>query len=328
MPTAGYKSESKGSKNRRLVQSALEDSRARIHGNAARAPCPVCEGERGKRDGKLALSINLTTTAYHCHRCKLSGYLDREAAELAGKAREFLSETKPSEQAINDLLTDWYQRTSWVRGGAMVSEPMRRVNPNIGELERSRNVNLERNDVVVFIGRMADEFGVVAVAFLVAGPGESTIPTTAGLYREGHREFSGILKGWVLRSFVEGVPKYQNCPLMLRAECFFNEAAVYRPTSEPLVVVEGCFDAVSRAPNGVAVLGSLSQWQRERLLLAPRPVLIVPDGDAWEAGRMDAMELAHYGQTAGFLRLPPGKDPDEFSNVEWKAMVREKAEWF
>jgi hypothetical protein len=283
----------------------------------------VCEGERGKRDGKLALSINLTTTAYHCHRCKLSGYLDREAAELAGKARAVLAGEQVLESDINESLNHWFTATTSVRRRSLVNDSLRGLFPDIEQIESSRHLSLSHPEVVAFVGEKLH-----AIAFLICGPEETTIPAVAGLIRDRHQHTTGKLKGWVLRSFQNRGPKYQNCPLMLRAACFFNEQAVYKPTSEPLVVVEGCFDALSRFPNGVAVLGSLSQWQRERLLLAPRPVLIVPDGDAWEAGRMDAMELAHYGQTAGFLRLPAGKDPDEFSNKEWSAMVREKAEWF
>lgn len=343
------KGASSGANKRRMAQEAYDDTRTRVSGGTARCPCPQCEGERGKRDNKLSLTMNLATSGFYCHRCGLAGYLDREAAELAQQARAVL--TGPVERVSERALSDQIKAvrnglrrgacqflSQWADEGASAlnkladpSDPggAHECAGNIRALEAVRNAPLMVRDDVMFF---ADGTVLTAVIFLVLSGDEPSVNDGNGSYGPRHLgQLSGRLKGWVMRVLDERAfdgPKYRNAPGMLRAECFFNEKAVYTMTAKPLVVVEGCFDACSRGQDGVAVLGKLSHWQKERLIAAPRPVLIVPDGDAWEAGRMDAMELAHHGQTAGFLKLPAGKDPDEYDQPTWDAMVEARAEWF
>lgn len=337
-----YVGEKGWQRNRRLAQEALDDPRTKTSGQTARCPCLQCEGERGKRDGKLSMTVNLQSTGFFCHRCGLSGFLDKEQGELNAKVREYLTGTVPERtterefhHSLDALRVDGRTAARWLYDPSEAYDweehDLREIHNDFSKIEKERHFTAkDRHDIVLF----SEENKVSAVSFLILSGTEPSVNDDNGSYAVRHKNgytLPGRLKGWVMRSINQDVypgPKYRNAPGMIRAECFFNERAVYKTSRKPLVVVEGCFDALSRGDDGVAVLGKLSHWQKERLIAAPRPVLIVPDGDAWEAGRMDAMEIAHYGQTAGFLKLPAGKDPDEYGDAEWEKMVKERAEWF
>lgn len=326
-----------------LADEALADSRSRFTGTTARCPCPQCEGERGKRDNKLSLTVNLQSSMFYCHRCGLKGTGDIEAAKLYQQTREYLGrdeETKEDSPAVIEgreramwleLITQMHDRNL---GQFIMPEfwgdENYRGRQGVYALSVDRNAPALIHDwqTGAFVG-VGDHAEIRCAGFMLIS---STLPSVAfGPETLFHPEtlFRGKRHlGWVLRDMTGGQPKYANAKGMNRGELFYNEAALTRTTSEPLIVVEGCFDALSRWPNGIAALGKLTKGQKMLLEMAPRPVLIVPDGDAWEAGRMDAMELAHHGQTAGFLRLPAGKDPDEYDQAAWDKLVAEQAEWF
>jgi hypothetical protein len=96
----------------------------------------------------------------------------------------------------------------------------------------------------------------------------------------------------------------------------FNEAAIDVETADPLILVEGRFDALPLWPNATAFDGKPSDGQVERLRQARRPLVVALDGDAWIEGEMLAMRLELYGVRAGWLRLPPTTDPGNFRPEE------------
>ena len=81
-------------------------------------------------------------------------------------------------------------------------------------------------------------------------------------------------------------------------------------TDEPVMVVEGCFDALPYWPDAAALLGKPGEAQVRSLLEAKRPVVVVLDGDSWEEGMMLSMDLELQGQRSGYVRLPPKQDPN------------------
>lgn len=107
-----------------------------------------------------------------------------------------------------------------------------------------------------------------------------------------------------------------------RHDCFYNPRALEVETQEPVLVVEGCFDALALWPHAVATLGSPTTGQIEQLLVLRRPVCVVFDGDAWEAGARLAWWLRFHARPAGALRLPPRCDPDQLNPEEIRRLAR------
>lgn len=104
-------------------------------------------------------------------------------------------------------------------------------------------------------------------------------------------------------------PKYLYPSGMDRAHLLYNSAALDDLTDEPLLLVEGVFDALPYYPQAVAFLGKPSEEQVERLMRSERPLVACLDGDAWQIGEMLSMRLRFAGRTAGWVKLPPKEDP-------------------
>lgn len=94
-------------------------------------------------------------------------------------------------------------------------------------------------------------------------------------------------------------------------------------TDSPAFVVEGFFDRLHLYPDGVATLSKPTDAQLAILARSRRPVVLVPDGDAWEAAVFQAAALRASGVRAGVVRLPPRVDPDEVP----EAVLRDAA-WY
>ncbi|KKK69902.1 hypothetical protein LCGC14_2929360, partial [marine sediment metagenome] len=123
--------------------------------------------------------------------------------------------------------------------------------------------------------------------------------------------------GWVSRLWSrEASDPYRTAPGMVLGGGMFNDAALMVETDDPVMVVEGCFDALPYWPDAVAALGKPKQLQVTSLMESKRPVAVCLDGDAWEEGMMLAARLQFEGQRAGFVRLPPKQDPNSV-DTEW-----------
>jgi DNA primase len=106
---------------------------------------------------------------------------------------------------------------------------------------------------------------------------------------------------------------------MNRGDVLYRGAQLWEHTDEPLIVVEGVFDALYMWPHGVALLGKASEYQMEALFESPRPVVIILDGDAWEEAYAMKLRLQLHGKKhVGHVRLPPKKDPDDMPR-DWLA---------
>lgn len=124
--------------------------------------------------------------------------------------------------------------------------------------------------------------------------------------------------GWVGRTWYPSDKAYTYPKGMNRGAALYNARALRADTTDPVMVVEGVFDALWLWPNAVAVLGKASELQMEALASTNRPVVFVLDGDAWMEGYAAALRLRLYGRTAGHVRLPPTLDPDQVDR-QWLA---------
>lgn len=131
--------------------------------------------------------------------------------------------------------------------------------------------------------------------------------------------------GWVARDATgHAVDPYLYPKGMARGTQLYNQRALWADSTAPLLVVEGCFDALALGPDAVAVFGMPTADQLDLLAESARPVVFVLDGDAWRRGTAAAWQLRLSGHAAGSVRLPPETDPDEVSR-EWLTAQAELA---
>lgn len=115
--------------------------------------------------------------------------------------------------------------------------------------------------------------------------------------------------GYVGRALDDREPRYLYPQGMQRGKLLYNGAELHRISDEPILLVEGVFDATPHWPNAVAGLGKPTETQLEMLLMCKRPVVTCLDGDAWAEGLAHARTLALSRPHVAALRLPPRSDP-------------------
>tara|TARA_R100000152_G_C6571355_1_gene38554 strand:- start:128 stop:469 length:342 start_codon:yes stop_codon:yes gene_type:complete len=101
----------------------------------------------------------------------------------------------------------------------------------------------------------------------------------------------------------------------------FNQDALYVPTTDPVFVVEGIFDALALWPDAVAVLGKPAREHVQILLETDRPIAVALDADARADSLALTMQLKLYSKRSCFIELPCGKDPADLPD-NW---IREQA---
>lgn len=268
----------------------------RINGvGKVRANCPFCITVVGKDDRRQCLMLRMSTGYWKCFRCETWGKLSEIPYDLSTLAQK-ATETKPK-VAIN-LPDGWHPL--WApeaMQSIILKDAIRYVYaaPPVGRGVRSEVVR-EAN-----------------IGACVKGDFQNRV--VIPIYK------SGALAGYVGRVWRKkgGSLPYRYSEDFDRANVLYNEQALYKKTSEPVLVVEGVFDTFPFWPNAVAVLGKMSPAQFEMIEHARRPVCFAFDGDAWRDGEAAAMALRRRNVNAQSLRLPPLTDPDEMP--DW--IVRE-----
>lgn len=259
----------------------------------ARANCPFCIEVLGKEDRKQCLGIAVGSGWYKCWKCSTKGKIDIEDESP-------LPEAKPVEEAPKIGPPEDFMELGIEPGlSAMCTEDARRY------LSEKRGLTDQSIWAAVRLGCcLSGRYGGRVVAPILGDRGEWL--------------------GWVARTWAKKSDKpYVNCPGMSLGTLgrLYNHAATQVQTEEPLLVVEGVFDALAVWPHGVAVLGKPTETQVMTLAKCVRPVVLVLDGDAWEQAWVLTARLRFEGQRAGYVRLPPRVDPDEVD----RAWLREEA---
>jgi len=275
-------------------------SRVRGSGRWQRCSCPFCPLRGLGPDHRGNWCLDTTRGYYHCFRCNVKGFLpgcgpDEEQEEQP--LRCLPVRMLPGE--LDDSL------------GA--PEGFRRL------IERDEDLR----GAVRYVRRRGITREIAEAAHLGAcldGPlrGRIVVPIFAADGR--------TWAGWSARLYVPAkshhTPKYRTPEGMVKRKAVYNQAALYRETDEPLLVVEGAFDALPYYPNALALLGKPTSDQVDLLFDTKRPLVICLDGDAWLEGQMLALRLAFMGLSrVGSVRLPPNTDPNSV-NPDW---LRKKA---
>jgi hypothetical protein len=146
--------------------------------------------------------------------------------------------------------------------------------------------------------------------------------------RYAHRVIAPVLSpsgdwwGFSARDYTDrSERKYINSPNFERGRVLYNQVELHRETLEPLVLVEGVFDALTHLDHAVACLGKPTSEQLKLLAKVSRPVVVCLDGDAWKDAQAVVMQLRLLGVVAKAIRLPPGIDPGNLSPDEFRAVI-------
>lgn len=265
-----------------LILESIAGKRANAEG-WVRVCCPLCEERKGSRDRNFSLAVQVQSSVFTCWRCGAKGKVDEDLSD--GMPEPRAPADAPEERKVFDppegfepfatLVNSIFARPAW--------EYILRRLPEA---------------TVLRYGLGACMFGRLA--------GRIVIPLQ---YPDG------AWSGWVARDWTGKLrPKYLYPPGMSRG-VMFNRKALEVETDEPVLVVEGCFDALPHLPHAVACLGKPTAHHSELLLAAKRPLAIALDGDAWVEGYALALQLRHCGKQAGFIKFDPGTDPGDFANT-------------
>ncbi len=245
-----------------------------------RANCPMCPYRINKTDRKRSFGFHVKSHRFECYRCGANGRLknapdDWDELELDEEAARAPIIAPPAH--FYELASESGQRS-------MCLEPARQYVAGRG---LGPQLIAESRIGACPAGNMA---GRVVVPVLS--------PDGAWLWYVG-------------RAWVKQCEKPYLYPSGGRSGVMFNHAALHLETDVPVLIVEGCFDALAYWPDAVAVLGKPTEENLEALIDARRPVAVVLDGDAHEEGWALMMKLRLAGQRAGTIKLGPRVDPDE-----------------
>ena len=254
-----------------------------IHGRSpnaqgwVRACCPFCVLVVGKEDRKFSLGYNTATKGWHCFRCGEKGRLP------GGDIQVPPSPVEPRKAVVIPPPPAFVSLGTEPGLSAYVTGPFRSYLKARGV---SETVQREAKIGACVGGRFANRV---------------VIPVRAP---------DGRWLGFVARHIHPRHPvRYLNSSGAIPG--LFNEAALYVETDVPVMVVEGCFDALPYWPHAVALMGKPSALQLTMLARACRPVTVVLDGDAWREGEALAWSLGVEGVDAQSIHLPPTTDPGE-----------------
>lgn len=275
---------------------------ARLNQAWIRIPCPFCE-DAGHEDRKRSMGVNAASGGFNCFRCGTSGKMLEPPNPEMGSAD---SEPTETPVVLFDPPAEFVPLGYGDGATAMCFQDARSYLKGRGVARRSLVERLE-------IGACDEGFwsGRILVPLLTS-------------------DHEGWL-GWTSRLWVDKpspkatgfhAMKYLYPKGMPRGMFLYNHDALNVETDEPLLVVEGVFDALPLWPNAVAVLGKPSHMQVDALLTARRPIAVVLDGDAWVEGQMLAARLRFDGKRAGHVHLAPGQDPDEIDREQLTALAR------
>lgn len=256
--------------------------------------CPLCEMKLGKTDKKLSGGLNARSFVYRCFKCDASGRLMNPPDEydLADEEEEV------EEPNYVDPPEGFEPLSSHEGQRSIVFAAARKY------VQKKRGISAELTAIAGIGACLEGKFG-----------GRVIVPV-----RDNNK---GAWQWFVGRTWADSWRRPYLYPAGTRHNVLYNQCALSVETDEPVLVVEGVFDALSYWPHAVATLGKTTDALLDVLMTAKRPVVLVPDGDAWVEGLGAAMRMRLNGRRAGCLKLPPRVDPDELPRTLLREMALE-----
>lgn len=252
-----------------------------------RANCPLCETRIGKPDKRRSMGVHVQRKWFECYRCSASGKLSSGFEEYA----DVKFETAEDMPVLFDPPESYVEMVSSEARGSVLLEPA-------FAYLAGRPTQLARSVLA------AAQIG----ACLAGHFADRIILPVLGEHGEW-RWFAG-------RSWHASAERKYLYPKGGRAGVLYNHAALLEETDDPVLVVEGQFDALAHWPHAVAVLGKPNPSHLDALASCRRPVVVALDGDAWDDSWSLANKLKLRGQRASAVRFAPTIDPDQVGTDE------------
>jgi len=286
-----------------IISTMLDSGRASSGSQWVKVDCGFCPLRVGKEDHEKSFAFNRVSTGYVCFRCGVKGYVE------GGGERFAHIPTGPSDDQLARL-----------RRPVLGYQPIwPGTEGYTATWSYDARQHLQKRKIPEHLWRTA-ELGVSTVKWDKKPDGDPTLNLAFGRVIVPFLVPGGWM-GWSGRAVWKGFEKRDKYRLQKHPEfVLYNHDALLVKSEEPVYVVEGCFDALALWPDAVAVCGDVTENQIYALAAARRPVVMVPDGDAWEKGMSRMLRLRLEGARAGCVRLPPKKDPDEVPYADlWEA---------
>lgn len=261
-----------------------------------RCDCPLCLSNQGKEDRRQSLALNSETGGYVCHRCGSTGRISPSAlSELSRSSTSFSS--SPA--------TDY----------SLTQRPPPGFFPLTGENLRGRTT-LRAQQYLMGRGIGPKTWEDTGMGVCISGHFARRV--VVPIFDRSGQDW----QGFVARDYTgQSASRYLYPKGMKRAINLFNHHLLARDTEEPVLVVEGVFDALPHA-DAVALLGKPSRQHPDLIARTKRPIVVCLDGDAWEVSQALYMQLKLRGARACWIHMPPDKDPGDTSPEEMQRMIR------
>jgi len=250
-----------------------------------RGDCPFCVVRTGKQDRRRSLGVNVTNGFYVCHKCEVKGKV--EVASVV-QSSVFVADEKKEIEKPEGYVPLWR--------------------------EPGLNAHVFADARCYLRGRGFGRaiWDAVRIGAVYEGYFEKRI--VVPLFKTKKRI---DLVGWVARDWTgSALRKYLYPQGMDRTETMFEGWRLFEESQEPLMIVEGVFDALPYYGHAIAVLGKPTYGQIELMKKSTRTMIVVLDGDAWETGYALAQKLKLNTNKAAYVKLPAGEDPASVDR-EW-----------
>jgi len=254
-----------------------------------RANCPYCEQSTGKADRRQSLGIKPSISFFSCFKCGVRGRLPDDEAVM----QSFEPVVKEDGDAVFTAPPGFEAFDSddaWT--SVFLAEPREYL------LRRG----IDRR-TIVSAGIGACVFGKLA--------GRIVVPC---FDLDGETWLGYSARDWTNKLEL----RYKYPYGMQRERFLYNQGALYKDTSDPVLIVEGVFDALPYWPDAVACLGKPGENHKHLLEdeAITRPIAVCLDGDAHEEGWALSERLRLSGRLTGHVQLPPCTDPNTVDR-EW-----------
>ena len=255
------------------------------HTGWGRDNCPFCLTRIGKEDRRRSFSVNAESGYFHCFRCGVKGRLRGERFEdVRFAAQKKVQQTMEKPEGYTLL----HEEPGL---SASVLEPARQYLKNRG------------------FGSRTWELAEIGACYRGMWAERIIVPILA---RNGF-----TWKGFVARDYSgNSMRKYMYPEGMNRNALLFQHHVLHDDCDDPVLIVEGVFDALPYLGQAVACLGKPTKGQFELFCASTRPLVVVLDGDAWEEGYALSQKLKLNGKRSGYVKLAPGDDPGSV-DVGW-----------